>query len=161
MIGREQMVEQSVTDYVKAALFGPRGYDPAKIELLESFPYTQEGGVLDEKNLVALGFNVDDGGVQAECGSDLKRRVYTLQFFVFGLTNTWARNLANQIKFAIDHDGIIPLKDYAQPGAPVVDSMIVESVSAERQIIPDPEPWQEFCWTCHAKVADEYHAALV
>lgn len=159
IVSREDMVEQAVTDYARAAIFTERGYPSAQVEMLESFPYRLNEQQLT-KNLIAAGFNFDDGGEQAELGSDLKRRVYTIQFFVFAMTATYGRNLANVLKFALDRDGQIPLKDVGQAAAPVIDYLTVVNVSAERQVIPDPEPWQEFCWSVHLRVADEYHAML-
>lgn len=160
MITREDMVEQSVQDYVRHALFQLRDYPESQVEILDSFPFGRFEGPL-EKNYVAMGFNFDDGGEQAELGSDLKRRLYTIQFFIFGLTTVYARNLANAVKFALDTEGVVPLKDIGQAGAPLIDALIVENVSAERQIIPDPEPWQENVWTATLRVTDEYHASLV
>lgn len=162
MISREDLVEQSVFDFAQAAVFDERGYPMDKVEFRENFPYRLNDAFI--KTIVAAGFNFDDGGQQAECGSDLKRRLYTIQFFVFGQTATWGRNLANVIKFALDKDGLIPLRDYSQQDAPVIDQLLVHDdpgPSAERQIIPDPEPWQEFCWTVTLRVVDEYRASLV
>jgi hypothetical protein len=160
MITREDLVEQSVTDYIRAAIFDARGYGSDQVEILDAFR-----GELHEheltKNYVAIGFNFDDEGEQAEMGSDLMRRHYTIQFLIFGKTNTWARNLANVVKFAAQHDGTIPLKDIEQPTAPVIDQLEVLGASAQRQIVPQPEPWQEFIWTTHIQVQDCYHAALV
>lgn len=157
MVTREDMIDQSVTDYVRAGLQS-RGYDEPDVKIVEAFPYTIEK--LD-RQLVALGFNFDDEGEQAELGSDLKRRVYTIEFFVFGTTLTWARNLANAIKFACDVDGRIPLKDVSQDPAPVIDHMLVNGIRTQRQVVPDPEPWQEFVYLTTVEVQDEYFAALV
>lgn len=157
MISREDMVEQSVTDHVRAALLA-RGYPETQVAIIDSYPYGQK--TLD-KNLVAAGFNFDDEGTQAELGSDLKRRVYTMQFIVFGKTNTYARNLANIIKFAIDAESSLPLKDIGAAGAPEIDRLVVLGVSAERQIIGDPEPFEQFVWTATAQLEDVYYASLV
>lgn len=158
MISRDQLVEQSVTDYIRQALVA-RGYPDSDYEWVESFPW--EMAEPAAKNIVCLGFNFDDEGRQAECGSDLKVRSYTIQFWVFGLTGTYAKNLANVIKFAADTDERIPLKDISDPDAPVIDQLLVEAASAEHQIIPNPEPWQEFVWTATLQVRDEYYASLV
>lgn len=160
MITREDLIEQSVTDYVRAAVFVDRNYPASQVELRESFPYDMTPEQFS-RNIIAIGFNFDNQGEQAELGSDLKRRLYTLQFFVFGKTATYARNLANVLKFALEQDGQIPLKDIAQTGGPVIDYLDVIGVNAERQIIPDPEPWQEHVWTTTVRVEDLYHAALV
>lgn len=159
MISRDQLVEQSVTDYIRAALTA-RGYPDDHVELLESFPWEMETFEFN-KNFLAIGFNFDDEGKQAELGSDLKVREYTLQFWVFGQTKTYAKNLANTIKFAADVDERIPLKDIADPLAPVIDQLLVLAASAEQQIIPNPEPWQEHVWTATVQVQDEYFSSLV
>lgn len=151
------MVEQSVQDYVRQALTD-RGYPPAQVSFVDSFPYGLQSLT---KNLIASGFSFDDEGEQAEMGSDLKRRVYTVQFIVIGLTNTYAKNLANVIKFAVERDGFIPLKDISQAGSPELDRLIVNGASAERQLIADPEPWQQYIWTATAAVEDVYNASLV
>jgi hypothetical protein len=158
MISREDLVEQSVTDYVRNAVFVERNYPAEQVELLESFPFKMEAF---EKNYIALGFNFDDDGTQAELGSDLLRRIYTLEFWVFGQTTTYARNLANIVKFAAQKEQSIPLKDISQDPAPIIDYMEVLGVSAQRQIVPDPEPFQQYVWTTVVRVEDVYHASLV
>lgn len=162
MISREDLIEQSVQDFLKAALTA-RGYSlGGDVELVETFPYHLTGEL--EKNYVAVGFNFDDEGTAAELGSDLKVRQYTIQFWIFGQTKAWAKNLANVVKFAAQaDDDRIPLKDYeADPDdPPVIDYLCVNASSTERQIAPDPEPWQEFVWTTTVVVQDEYHASLV
>lgn len=158
MVTREDMIAQSVTDHVQAALQA-RGY-AGEYELVESFEYVPRAELT--QNVVAPGFNFDDQGHQAEMGSDLKVRLYTIEFFVFGTTALFARNLANVIKFALDADnGTIPLKDVSQDGAPEIDVLEVIGVQAEHQVVPDPEPWQEHVWTTTARVQDVYHASLV
>lgn len=163
MISREDLIEQSVQDFLKAALI-TRGYaldEPdGPVELVETFPYHLTGELT--KNYVAVGFNFDDEGRAAELGSDLKVREYTIQFWIFGQTKAWAKNLANVVKFAAEAEhNRIPLKDYEQSGDPVIDYLCVNAASTERQIAPDPEPWQEYVWTTTVVVEDEYHASLV
>lgn len=158
MISREDLISQSVFDYMKDALVA-RGYGPDKVAIIESWQ-GQLSGELD-KNYVAAGFNFDDQGEQAELGSDLKRRVYTIEIFVFGTTMTFARNIASVVKFVLERDGTIALLDYGQEGAPEVDRLVVEGISTERQPIPEPEPWQRFVWVTSLKVEDTYRASLV
>lgn len=160
MISREDLVEQSVTNFIRNAIFTLRSYPPDQVELLESFPYDLKGEL--PKNYIATGFNFDDDGTQAELGSDLMRRVYTLEFFVFGRTRTFAKNLANVVKFAFQAEGgTIPLLDISQAGTPEIDRLVVLGASTDRQVVPDPQPWQEFIWLTTANVEDTYHAALV
>jgi hypothetical protein len=157
MITREDLVSQSVMDHAVAGI-AAQGYPPTQVAFLESFPYDVAGPL--EKNLIAAGFDFDDGGEQAELGSALKRRLYTIEFFVFGMTATWARNLAHALKFVLEGDGRIALKDIGQPGAPIIDYLLVDAVSAQRQIITDPDPFEEFVYTTTLRVYDEYYAAI-
>lgn len=161
MISREDMVEQSVQEYVKDKLFSaPRNYSTDLVEMLDAFPYNRFDGPLD-KNYVALGFNFDDAGRQAELGSDLKTRLYTIEFFVFGITEVWSRNLANVIKFAADNEGIIPLLDLNQISKPQIDSLVVDNTRAERQPIAEPAPHERHVWITWVVVEDTYNARLV
>lgn len=159
MISREDLVEQSATDYLRAAIFGERGYGEDQVEFLEAFSGELHEHTLS-KNYIAIGFNFDDEGEQAELGTDLMRRLYTIQFLVFGQTNTWARNLANVAKFALERDRVIPLKDISLPEAPVIDALEVVGASAHRQVVANPEPWQQFVWATHLTLEDVYNAAL-
>jgi hypothetical protein len=56
---------------------------------------------------------------------------------------------------------VISLKDLNDPAQPEIDVLAVVGVSAERQIIGDPEPFEEFVWTCTAQLEDIYYASLV
>lgn len=162
-ITREDLVAQSIFDQAKHVLLDVRGYPPDKVEFRTAFPYELEAGQLT-RNIVAVGFDFDDEGQAAEMGSDLMVKLYTCQFWTFGLSETMARNLAQALKFGLIPNGpggsLIPLKDITQESAPVIDQLVVESTSAEKQILPDPQPWQEHVWTMHLHVQDEYHAGL-
>jgi hypothetical protein len=159
VIPREQFVEQSVTDYVRAAIFDEYGYSPNKVELVESFDFAQPREHLT-KNVIALGFSFDDGGTQAEIGSALTVRNHTIEFFAFGLTQTWAKNLASVVLHVVERDGRIPLRDYRDPAKPVIDWLLTDNARAARQPIAQPEPWQEYVWTTHVQVEDTYDASL-
>jgi hypothetical protein len=158
MISREQIVEQSIEKFLRAVLTS-RGYAEAEVALIDSFPATR--GKLD-KTYVAAGFNFDTGGDQAEMGSDLTRRQYTIEFFVFGTTGTWAKNVASVVKFGLESDpnGVLPLYDIEGGTDAIVDYLLVDGATTEHQPIPEPEPWQEHVWTVHLKVTDEYYASL-
>jgi len=161
MISREDLIAQSVYDFVEEHLRA-RGYSERRVEMLESFPYTRQEAQLDH-SLLAAGFDFDDQGQSAEMGSDLKIRVYTIQFVIFGPNNTEARNVANVVKFIVDGanaEGGIPLRNYGVEGAPELDRLLVDGVMADRQIIADPEPWQENVWLTTAKIEDTYFASL-
>lgn len=159
MIPREQLIEQSVTDYVREAIFTEFGYAPDKVELVESFDFNKIREGLT-KNVVTLGFSFDDGGTQTELGSDFVTRVHTIEFFAFGLTNTWARNLANVVKHVMERDQRIPLIDYSDAAKPVIDYVLPHTPRAARQPINDPEPWEQFVWTTNVQIEDTYSASL-
>lgn len=159
-ITREELVEQSVQDYLRDKMFAERGYPPARVELIDAFVESRFDGPLD-KNYLAIGFNFDDGGRQAELGSDLLIRQYVIEVWVIGLSVQEGRNLANAVRDSMESEGLVPLKDYAQPGAPVIDYLIVDPVRAQRQPVPDPKPWQEYLYIVTVPVLDEYHARAV
>lgn len=163
-ISREQLVEQSVKEFIKTQLFDVRGISEDKVEIIDSPPERKAGAIETPltKNYAALGFHFDEGGEQGELGSDLKRRAYVIEFIVFGMTSTWASNLANTIRDAAEVDnGRIPLLDIGQRGQPVIDYMTDAAATARREPVPDPHPWEEYVWITTISVSDEYYARLV
>lgn len=154
-VSREQMVEESVNLYIKAALVG-RGFG-SNYQMIESYPY---GVTKLDNNLIACGFEFDDGGKAFELGSNMKERKYTTEFFVFGMTLTWAKSLANAIKFGIEQDLVLPLVDPTQAGNPQIDILYVDLVHSRRQVIADPEPWQEFTYMVNCVLCDYYTPSL-
>lgn len=161
MIPREELVEQSVTDYLRNQLFNVRDYTADKVEILQAF----ERGRFDkmtalDKNYIAIGFSFDDGGRQAELGSDLRRRTYTIEFTTFGMSALWGRNLGNIIASALEFDGTIPLKDVGGTGE-VIDVLLVDNVRAQRVPVGNPRPWNEHLWATRLVVVDEYFASQV
>jgi hypothetical protein len=158
---REDFVVQSVEEYLKTRL-AARGYKKDdQFVLLDSYT----GGQLEsplKKSHIAAGFDFDDGGRQAELGSSLIFRVYTIEFIVFGTTATWGRNLAQAIKFSLEHDGLIPLVDIAQ-AAPHPDTgevLVLDSVSAQRVPVKDPADYERYVWTVSLKVEDTYDSRM-
>jgi hypothetical protein len=81
--------------------------------LLGTYPAAQAGPL--EKNYLALGFNFDDGGQQAELGSDLVTRRYVIEVWVIGLSGAEGRNLANAVRDSRETDGLLPLRDVTAP----------------------------------------------
>lgn len=157
MVTREDNIEQSVEDFAKDIL-NDRGYTVGvELDFRDSFPY---GATSLPKPIVAAGFNFDDDGAQAEMGSDLKVRIHTIEFFVIGTTLTWARNVANVLKFGLEAAGTIPLLDYSVDPAEALDTLIVDGVLAHRQVVAEPEAWQEFIYTTTLRVEDVYYANL-
>lgn len=161
-ITREQLVEESVKLLIVGAL-AARSYpqdtgDVTGWSMIESFPY---GLKKLDTNLVAAGFDFDDGGKQFECGSNMKERKYTLEFYVFGTSLTWAKSLANALKFSLEVDQAIPLYDITQ-SPPVLNGewLELDVVHSQRHPIPNPEPWQEFVYYVCCSVTDWYTPAL-
>lgn len=157
---RETYVTQSVTEFLRRVLFEEKEFSTDAVEIIPSFPHTRFEDKALDKTYVAAGFNFDDPGREAEMGSTLKRRIYTIQFFVIGLTASWGENVANAVKFCLEQDGIIPLLDITSEGKPQIDSLVVTGVSAEHQPINNPKPWQENIWTVHLRVEDTYDSRL-
>lgn len=157
-ITREDIVEQSLQTFVRRALTA-KGYPMGEIDIVTDWDYSLVGGLA--KNTVALGVAFDDPGRAGEVGSDLRIRTYTFQAHTFGTSLTWAKNLGNAIKFAIERDSVIPLLDITNPALPQIDVLQVEGVSSERQHADQPEPWQRFIWATIATVEDAYNMQLV
>jgi hypothetical protein len=154
-ITREQYVTESVNDYLDGLLTS-HGYTDDVVARLAEFPHTRfENNPLD-KTYLSAGFNFDDPGKAAEMGSNLKLRLYTIEFFVFGVSDTWGKNVANAVKFSLEADAVIPLLDISQPSRPPIDALVVAGVHAQREPIGNPLPWQEHVWTVPLKVEDTY-----
>lgn len=160
-INRETKVTQSVKVYSKIRL-EQKGWSASELVFLEAFPYTDAefDGDIEERSYLAFGFNFDDDGRAAEMGSDLKTRVYTLEFFVFADDEDEAKAIANDLKFAIDTDEIVPIVDLADDDLPQVDSLVVLGVSAKKVLVEDPDPFQEHVWLTTARVEDTYSSSL-
>jgi hypothetical protein len=159
-VTREDMVEQSVTDFLREQIFTVRGYPAARVELVDAFTENKFDTGPVTKNYLAIGFNFDDGGEAAELGSDLLRRTYTIEVWVIGMSAAEGRNLANAVRDSMEAE-TVPLKDVSDPAAPVIDYLIVDPVRSQRQPVPEPKPWQEFLWIVAIPVIDEYYARLV
>lgn len=163
MVSREQKVNQSVQDYLKAQLESAGYNDPDHFKMLDAW----DGSALETPlttNYIAAAYSFDDGGKAAEVGSNLIRRLYTVEFFVFAKNATWGRNLASLMQTAIEDNGggNIPLLDIGEPGQPEIDVLTLENVSAQREPVAlNPPAWQKFVWTVRARLWDEYFATLV
>jgi len=157
---REDFVMQSVQDYLKEQLFTVRGNPEDKVQITDAWQGEKFETPL-AKNVVASGYNFDDGGKAAEMGSDLMVRLYTVEFFIFGMSATWGRNLAQGIKFSLENDGIIPIVDITDAARPPTGEVLVlDSVTAAREPISDPPEWQRYLWITTARVEDTYHARV-
>jgi hypothetical protein len=162
-ITREDQIEQSVYDFLEFSLRA-KGYTEAKVMLREAFPTVNERSQALPVTTIAIGFNFDDGGRQAEIGSDLIQRVYTIEFWVFGTTPTLGRNVAHMVRAIFEENYLVPIKDIGISGQPVIDQLPLldeRGVQVERQIAPDPHAWDTNVWTTTTRFEDYYSPALV
>lgn len=158
MIPREALISQSVYDYMKAEL-AANGYPATKVKLREAFPSPEERSAPLDITTVAVGFTFDDGGVAVELGSSLTRYIHTIEFWTFGLTPTWARNVAYAMRHFLRADFMVPLKDYAVAGAPVIDQLLLEderAVRVQQQVATEPRTWDQFVWSTTARFEDYF-----
>lgn len=158
MLTREQYVTESVNTFLRALLTA-HGYSDDQVVYLEEFPHTRFKENPLDKTYVTAGFNFDDPGKNAELGSNMKLRLYTMEFFVFGLTATWGKNVAGAVKFSLESEGIIPLLDISQISRPQIDALVVLGASNQHEPIGEPLPWQEHVWTVRLQVEDIYDPA--
>lgn len=163
-ISRQQMIEQSVQDFLRAELLN--GVLPAdQVVLRDAFNYEEFNDKPLDKEYVAAGFNFDRGSRPMECGSSLRQRNHVLEFWVFATTPQRGKALAGIIRDKLESgDGLIPLKDYNQDGDPVIDQLQVDDLGvnsgarAQRMAHPSPQPWQENAWMVTLPVLDTYYA---
>jgi roadblock/LC7 domain-containing protein len=158
VITREDMVEQSVTDFVRA---GIQASDlSSKIEIREAFPTEDERAQPLTVTQVAAGFNFDDGGKLMELGSNLTERMYTITFWTFGTSRSMGRTTANFIGQLAESAGTIPLKNIGIIGQPVIDQLLLperQAVTVTRQISQRPRPWDLNVWSTVLKLIDQYY----
>lgn len=159
-ITREDIINQSMQEYVRQQIFNVRNYPQDQIEILNAYPHNRFEGRLD-KNYIAVGFDYDDEGRAGEVGSDLTIREYSIELFIFGISPVWGRNLANAVKFSLDKEKVLPLLDISQIGKPHFDNLPILGVSAAHQIVPKPQPFEENVWVVSSRVEDTYYARLV
>lgn len=167
MVTREQQIEQSVQDFIRGKL-AEHGYEPVT-DLRDAFPTPDERARPFTKNVVALGFNFDDGGRMMEMGSDLTQRVHSIEFWVFGTDMSTGGNIATALRTFIEDVGyLVPLKDIGNGGA-VIDQLIVRDGSyganqgprIMRQVSNDPRPGDRYVFSVQIRVEDTYYPSLV
>lgn len=154
---------QSVQDFVKDALVAAN-YFPQIVDVRDTFPAENERATELSKTQVATGFQFDDGGVKIELGSDLTRRIYSVEFWTFATSAQRGENIAQYMRAVLEASGLVPLKDIAEPGRPVIDQLVVmdeRGVRVERQFNTDPRPWDRFVWTTTVKIEDIFYPVAV
>lgn len=161
-VERNVQIQKSVFQYLCTQLYDVRGFSRDDLQVEESFDYERFTEALD-KTYLSLGFNFDDGGVLAEMGSSLIRRVITIEAFVFGLTNEWADTIVGAVQRQLWADQAIPLLDIGSSDTPaIIDYLFIPdrgSVRGERVPVRDPRPWEKYLQRIVVKVEDEAYAA--
>lgn len=158
MISREDQIERSIVDYLRAQLFTVRGYPTDRVELLDAYPDEKRMATpLAKVNYVAIGYAADDGGRNAELGTPARTRKYTYDFFVFATSRVWGRNLATVVRNCMETDMLVPILDLST--GQVVDSLQVDFASSQQIISQFPRPWQENAWITRVRVIDEYYSS--
>jgi hypothetical protein len=156
---REELVEASVMRCITTGLPG-YGYTlgempPANVYVREAFPTPEERGVELAVTTLAFGFNIDDGGLPAEMGSNLTKYVHTLTCWVFALEPRFGLRLAHTIKHVVRGSlDQIPLLDFNQPDAPQIDALNVLKTQVRHEVNNSPRPWDQYVWTASISVRD-------
>jgi hypothetical protein len=165
---REELVEASVLRAITTGLpnYGialqTNGFaGPApNVIVRESFPTPDERETPLSATTLAFGFNVDDGGEQAELGSTLTKYVHTLTAWIFALEPRFGRKVA----YAIQHVcrvnlDLIPLLDFnADPASPPqIDALNTLLVQVEHMGNNSVRPWDKYVWCAHINVRDCYY----
>lgn len=155
---REDIVEASVFLFIQAGI-AARGFPANMIGYKESFNTNLFESTID-KSWIAPGFHMNDGGHLWEIGSNLRRKVYTFEYWVIGLNAAQGKNLAHAVSEIVETQLIIPLLDITQPMPyPVIGSLesAENPASVTRAMAPDPLPWQQHLYTAHIPVLDFYY----
>jgi hypothetical protein len=158
MIDRESIIERSVELYLRNQLYSIRHYPEDKVVILDAYPTGDRMAKPIDKNYIAIGWSADDGGRQAELGSSLKRRLYTFDFYVFGVSRIWGKNIASVVRFSLESDGVINLIDPSD-GSTILGYVDVDFVSAQQVIPNNPRPWEENAWVTRLRVEDYYDSS--
>lgn len=152
---------QSSQNFVRGRLT-TLGYGVNKVFMRDAFPTADERAQELTVTTVATGYSFDDGGRSAELGSDLLIRVYSIEFWTFGVTPEFGQNVAHVIREIFEEDFLMPLYDIREVGDPEIDKLqVVEprGIIVTRQIANDPRPWDMNVWTTTVKVEDYYSPA--
>ncbi len=157
MIDRESIIEKSVELYLRNQLYTVRHYPTDKVVMLDAYPTGERMMMPIDKNYIAIGWSADDGGRQAELGSSLKRRIYTMDFYIFGISRIWGKNIASVVRFCLETDGTIDL--ISPSDSSVIGYVDVDFVSSQQVIANNPRPWEEFAHVTRLRIEDYYSSA--
>lgn len=159
-VTREDIVEWSVFNYIKTGLAALGVPSPSMVDYIESFNTNLFEKEID-KSYIAAGFHMNDGGHLFELGSNLRRKIYTFEYWIIGLNATQGRNLAHLVSQIVESNLIIPIQDITKTAPyPTLGALEAaeEPSKVERQVVGNPEPWQEHLYCAHVRVMDEYYA---
>ena len=142
-------------------LFTVRGYPNSQnrggVVILDAFPDDERMSKPLDANYISIGYQSDDGGKLAELGSPARVRDFIFDFYVFGVSRVWGKNLASVIRYSLESDMAINL--YDPTSGEMLDYVDVENVSAQQLLVNDPRPWQDNCWVCRLRVHDNYYSS--
>jgi hypothetical protein len=157
VVTREDKIEQTISNLVRQKLTD-HDYIPEVVDLREAFPTADERAQELTKSQVAVGFSFDDGGLQAEMGTDLRVYTHTVEFWSFGIEADEGRNVANFIKQIFISNMTLPLLDIGGSDEAAIIAYLeipdAHSVSTRRQISAQPFPWDRFVWSTAIKIQD-------
>jgi hypothetical protein len=159
VIDRATVIEHSIESYLRNQLFTVRGYPTDRVVMLDAYPDNERMSRPLDKNYIAIGWSADDGGRDAELGSSLRRRLYTFDHYIFGVSRVWGKNLASVIRFSLESDQAIDLLDPSD-GQTVIGYVDVDMVSVQQAVTNNPRPFEENCWITRLRVSDIYSSAV-
>jgi hypothetical protein len=109
VVTREDKIEQTISNLVRQKLTD-HDYIPEVVDLREAFPTADERAQELTKSQVAVGFSFDDGGLQAEMGTDLRVYTHTVEFWSFGIEARRGaqRRELHQADLHLEHDAAAP-----------------------------------------------------
>jgi hypothetical protein len=157
-VERRTKVVESCKELVRGKLFQPGGYSTEDVSIVDALTGTQFTGKLD-KTYVGAGYMFDDGGRQAEIGSDLQRYIWTVEYLVFAPNMTWGKSVADAVGAAFPVGDNIPLLDIGGSRAPTGETAIVTYSQAQRVVVRAPRPWEEYIYQVRAKIEDYFYAS--
>jgi hypothetical protein len=156
---REELVELSVIRAITTALplFGyVLSGDGQNVLFREAFPTPTERAAELTMTTLAFGFNIDDGGEEAEMGTNLTKYVHTLVCWTFATSPTFGKRLAYTIKHIarMNLDSIALLDFNQQPDSPQIDTLTVRRVQSRHEVNNSARPWDKYVWTTSIAVQD-------
>jgi hypothetical protein len=158
-IERRTRVTESCKEAVRAALFAPSGpYQTADVQIIDALDEDRFSGKLDT-TYVAAGYSFDDGGRQGECGSDLARYIWTIEYMIVAPSSVWGKNVSDTVAGTFEIGENIPLLDIGDTRAPTGETVIVDYSQAQRVIVRAPRPWETAIFMTRIRLEDYFYPA--